>query len=145
MSGYFHACMAQKTDYANFTYEVSMTVQQGEFSGIVFRSEDSIDAHYYIFRVHTDGSYWLYRFVDRNIEDATLLDHGSVQSFNKGLDKTNRIAVVAQESLLTLYVNRQEVTSLSDAGYTHGQIGVFAGSLNQGPSQALFQDAKVWN
>jgi transcriptional regulator with XRE-family HTH domain len=145
VAGYFHACMAQKTDYTNFSYEVLMTIQQGEFGGIVFRSEDSIDGHYYIFRVHTDGSYWLYRFADRNIDHATQLDTGTAPSLHKGLNKTNRLSVVAQGSLLTLYINGQEVSSLQDAGYTHGQIGVLAGSLNQGPAQALFQDAQVWN
>ena len=114
------------------------------FGGIIFRAENSIDAHYYLFRVHTDGSYWLYRFVDRNIEHATLLDHGLMPGFNKGLNKANRLAVVAQGSSLALYINRQRVTMLQDAGYTHGQIGVLAGSMDQGPSQALFQDAKIW-
>ena len=143
-SGYFHACMAQKVDYTNFAYEVLMTIQQGEFGGIIFRAEDSIDVHYYLFRVGTDGSYWLYRFVDRAIEHATLLDHGSAQNFNRGLGKTNSLAVVTQGSSLTLYINRQEVSALQDAGYTHGQIGVLAGSLDQGPSQALFRNVKVW-
>ena len=145
VSGRFHGCLAQKTDYTNFTYEVRMTIQQGEFGGIIFRSEDSIDAHYYIFRVHTDGSYWLYRFVDRDIEHSTLLDTGTASTYVKGLNKTNRLSVVAQGNLLTLYVNNREVTSLQDAGYTRGQIGVLAGSINQGPAQALFQDVKVWS
>ena len=144
LAGYFHACIAQKTDYTNFTYEVAMTIEQGEFGGIVFRAEDSIDSHYYIFRIHTDGTYWLYRFVDRNIDHAILLQHSSTQLFNKGLGKRNIIAVVAQGSSLTLYINRQQVCALQDGGYTHGQIGVFAGSLYQSPSQVIFENAKVW-
>lgn len=144
LPGYFHACIAQKTDYTNFTYEVAMTIEQGEFGGIVFRSENSIDGHYYIFRIHTDGSYWLYRFVDRNIVHAVLLQHSSTRTFNKGLGKKNMIAVVAQGSSLTLYINRQQVCALQDAGYTHGQVGVFAGSFYLAPSKAVFENAKVW-
>ncbi|WP_172632279.1 helix-turn-helix domain-containing protein [Dictyobacter arantiisoli] len=143
-AGYFHACIAQKTDYTNFTYEVAMTIEQGEFGGIIFRSENSVDSHYYIFRIHTDGSYWLYRFVDSNIEHAILLQHSTTQVFNTGLGKGNVIAVSAQSSTLTFYINRQQVCALQDAAYTHGQIGVFAGSLEQAPSQAIFKDAKVW-
>jgi len=144
LAGHFHACVAQKTDYTNFAYEVVMTIEQGEFGGIVFRSEDSIDDHFYLFRIHTDGSYWLYRFIDRNIDHAILLQHSSTQAFHTGSGKSNLIAVVAQGSSLTLYVNRQQVCELQDAGYTHGQIGVLAGSLQQAPSQALYEQAKVW-
>ena len=145
LTGYFHPCVAQKTDYTNFTYEVQMTIQQGDFGGIVFRAEDSIDSHYYLFRIHTDGSYWLYRYVDRTGAHAVELVHGSVQLFNKGLGKQNRLAVVAQADQLSLYVNGRLISTLQDAGYTHGQIGVLAGSLYNGPAQALFQNVKVWS
>jgi Predicted transcriptional regulators len=142
--GLFRACMAQNTDYKNFAYEVEMVIQSGEFGGLVFRSENSIDAHYYIFRIHTDGSYWLFRFADHSIEHATLLDNGMLHNFTKGLGKTNLIAVVAQNDLLTLYVNRQEVSSIRDGGYTHGQIGVLAGTMTMPSGEASFKNAKVW-
>ncbi|GCE18483.1 helix-turn-helix domain-containing protein [Dictyobacter kobayashii] len=144
LAGFFHACIAQKTDYANFAYEVEMNIQQGEFGGIVFRSEDSIDGHYYLFRVHTDGSYWFYRFADHSIGHATLLDQGNCGAFNKGLNQPNLLAVVAQNDILTLYINRQEVSSIHDAGYTHGQIGLLAGSITTGPAEVDFKNVRVW-
>lgn len=144
LTGYFHACIAQKTDYTNFAYEVEMTIQQGEFGGIVFRSEDSIDGHFYLFRIHTDGSYWFYRFADNNIAHATLLDQGNSKAFNQGLQQPNLIAVVAQHDVLTLYINRQQVSSIHDGGYTHGQIGLLAGSMTMGPAEVTFKNARVW-
>ncbi|GHO88329.1 helix-turn-helix domain-containing protein [Dictyobacter formicarum] len=144
LTGYFHACIAQKTDYTNFAYEVEMTIQQGEFGGIVFRSENSIDGHFYLFRIHTDGSYWFYRFADNSIAHATLLDQGNSKAFNQGLQQPNLIAVVAQHDVLTLYVNRQEVSSIHDGGYTHGQIGLLAGSMTAGPAEAAFKNVRVW-
>ena len=144
MSGYFHACIAQTTDYRNFAYEVGMTVQRGDFGGIVFRTEDGIDAHYYLFRMQTDGTYRLYRFMDNSIEHAVLLDQGTSQRFKRGLGEKNIVAVVAQNDTMTMYINHTAVTIVSDAGYTHGAIGVLAGSLVSGQAEASFSDAKVW-
>ncbi|WP_126595770.1 helix-turn-helix domain-containing protein [Dictyobacter aurantiacus] len=144
LTGYFHACIAQKTDYTNFAYEVEMTIEQGDFGGIVFRSEDGIDGRFYLFRVHTDGSYWLYRFADNSIAHATLLDQGTCKTFNQGLNQPNLIAVVAQNDVLTLYVNQREISSVHDGGYTHGQIGLLAGSMTMGPAEAAFKNVRVW-
>jgi transcriptional regulator with XRE-family HTH domain len=144
-AGLFHACIAQLTNYQNFAYEAEMRIHEGEFGGLIFRSEDGVDGHYYLFRVHLDGSYYFYRFADHSIEHATLLDSGSSATFKTGLNATNLIGVVAQDSTLTLYVNRKEISSISDGAYTHGQIGVLAGSLNQvGPAEVSFKNIKVW-
>ncbi|GCE26262.1 hypothetical protein KDA_17460 [Dictyobacter alpinus] len=143
-TGYFHACLAQKTDYKNFAYEVDMTIHQGDFGGIVFRSENSIDGQYYLFRIHTNGDYKLYRFNGHDIEHATLLDQGISQNFHSGLNQHNLLAVVAQNNTLALYVNRQQITALEDQGYNHGGIGVLAGSMSTGPGEAAFKDARVW-
>ncbi len=144
LTGRFHACIAQLSDYKNFTYEVEMTIHSGEFAGIVFRSENSIDSHFYLFRVYTDGSYELFRFTDRTIEHAIALDQGTSPYFKQGSGQFNLIAVTAQDDLLTLYLNRKYVSSIRDSGYTHGQIGVLAGSLNHSPAEASFKNAKVW-
>ena len=144
LAGYFHACIAQTTDYKNFAYEVVMTIHSGEFAGIVFRSENGIDAHYYLFRIHIDGTYWLFRFTDHTIEHAMVLDHGFSQVFHTGFGQANLVAVVAQNDLLTLYLNSKEVTSVHDASYTHGQIGVLSGNITHVPAEATFKNAKVW-
>ncbi|GER87639.1 hypothetical protein KDW_18010 [Dictyobacter vulcani] len=143
-TGRFHACMAQKTDYKNFAYEVYMTIRQGDFGGIVFRAENGIDGHYYVFRIHTNGNYWLYRFTDHSIEHAILLDQGNSRNFNGGLNAHNLLAVVAQDDRMAIYINHQQLTSLQDSGYTHGAIGVLAGSLYTGSGEASFKDARVW-
>ncbi|HET8843013.1 MAG TPA: hypothetical protein VFN35_16235, partial [Ktedonobacteraceae bacterium] len=144
LEGLFHPCIAQLTEYQNFAYEVEMTIQAGEFGGILFRCEDSFDLRCYLFRLHVDGSYWFYRFTDRSIDHAQLLDSGRFATFQKGVGKTNRVAVVASEDVFTFYVNGQKVATLHDRGYTHGQIGVLAGSMEQGPSETMFQQARVW-
>ena len=64
-------------------------------------------------------------------------------AFNTGLGQQNLIAVVANGSTITLYVNNQQVTSVDDSTYSQGQIGVVADDEGN-PTEVEFRDAKVW-
>ncbi len=143
--GYFHACIAQSSTFHNFAYEVEATLYQGDYIGIIFRAASSLDSKYYLFSVYRDGTYMLKRYVDRVDEHAMLLDSGTSAQIRKGLGQTNKLAVVAENQHLTLYVNQQIVTSVIDQSYSDGQIGVLAGNENHPPAEAAFQHAKVWS
>lgn len=145
LEGYFHACIAQATTFRNFTYEVEATLYQGDYVGIIFRAVSSLDSKYYLFRVYSDGTYMLKRYVDRVDDHAILLDQGTAEPFHRGLGQTNRLAVVAEEQHLTLYINQQQVTALSDQAYPDGQIGVLAGNEHHPPAEAAFRNVKVWS
>lgn len=145
LTGYFHACIAQNTSFHNFAYEVEATLYQGDYVGIIFRATSSLDSQYYLFRVSRDGTYMLKRYVDRLDAHATLLDSGTSAQFHRGTGQSNRLAVVAQDQHLTLYINQQVVTSVIDQTYSEGQIGVLAGNDTRPPAEAAFRDAKVWS
>jgi transcriptional regulator with XRE-family HTH domain len=142
--GYFHACVAQLTDFSKFAYEVEMVLLHGDYGGIIFRAVDSIDSHYYLFRVSKDGSYTLKRYIDGTDNDAIVMATGFSQAYHAGYGQKNRLAVVADGDLLTLYINETMLITVSDAAYAHGQIGVIAGSEQQAPAEAAFSNAKVW-
>ncbi|QBD80920.1 helix-turn-helix domain-containing protein [Ktedonosporobacter rubrisoli] len=143
--GYFHACIAQKTDFSNFAYEVEMTLYEGDYGGIIFRAKDSLDDKYYLFRVATGGTFMLKQYLDGIDAHAVLLDQGHSSAFRAGFGQQNRLAVVAQNDLLTLYLNGQEVASVHDSSYLHGQIGVLAGNDTHAPARVAFTNAKVWS
>jgi hypothetical protein len=145
LAGYFHACIAQNTSFHNFGYEVEATLYQGDYVGIIFRAPSSLDSHYYLFRISTDGTCILKRYVDRVDAHAILLDSGTNAQFHRGTGQSNTLAVVAQDQRLTLYINRQVVTSVLDQAYSEGQIGVLAGNDTHPPAEAAFQNAKVWS
>lgn len=142
--GYFHACVAQLTDFSNFAYEVEMVLLHGDYGGILFRAVDSIDSHYYLFRVSKDGSYMLKRYIDGTDNDAVVMDTGFAQAYHSGYGQKNRLAVVADGDRLTLYINEHDIVTVSDAAYAHGQIGVLAGSEQQAPAEAAFSNVRVW-
>lgn len=133
--------------FSEFTYEVQMTVLQGDGGGIVFRA-DAVNFKFYRFLINQSGSYALYRNKDNISGDATTLTAGSLTvgsspSIHTGLNQPNLIAVVANGSNITLYVNHRQIAQVSDGTYSQGQIGVFAEDEGQ-QTEVVFSNAKVW-
>ena len=154
------ACYGQQS-YTNFTYEVQMKFtqigQRYSGGGIVFRANSNNDQYYY-FEVFQDGTYTLQIC---NAKDCTTTLDGykvgkaAITSFERGLNITNTLAVVANGKYIAIFVNNQKVVDTYDpqATYSSGAIGVMAtGGNNQGlrtantstTTIAIFTNAKVW-
>jgi len=138
--GNFHYCTASTTNFSNFTYEITLTILQGDCGWIVFRGNDT-NGTGYLFRVCQDGTYALDLTMDNVL--STPLASSSSSVINTGLGQSNVIAVVANGGTLDLYVNTQKIDSVSDSTYNHGQIGVGAYSLVT-PTEVVFRNARVW-
>ena len=137
-------CLANSSDFNNFAFEVQMQLVKGDSGGIVFRAENTSTANkLYAFYVGVDGSYTLNR---QNGSSFPVLANGNNAAIKQGLNQTNVVAVVAQGSTITLFVNRQQITSLTDGTFLHGQIGFIAGAFGNSshPTEAAFSNAKVW-
>lgn len=139
---FFYLCSAEVSDFSNFAFEVQLKVVKGDCGGMVFRS-DSNTGKLYFFEVCQDGSYSFSRYLDFTGNNVKDLAGGSSAAIATGLNQTNTIAVVAQGSSLTIYVNKQKLSSATDSSFTHGQVGVFADSSNK-PTDVAFNNAKVW-
>jgi eukaryotic-like serine/threonine-protein kinase len=139
---FFYLCTAETTDFSNLAFEVEMKVLQGDCGGMVFRA-DSNSGKMYFFEVCQDGTYLFSRYLDFTGNNVKDLAGGSSAAITTGLNQTNVIAVVAQGSTLSIYVNKQKIASASDSTFSHGQIGLFADS-NSHPTEAAFNNVKVW-
>jgi hypothetical protein len=138
-SGYFHACMAQATDYSNFVFEVQVTMYSGDYIGMIFRNTSSTTSHY-LFRVDPKGQYYFKVYTHPN-DYGEILHQGNITPINFG--QAYQLAVVANFGNIDLYVDQQKIASITDGTLTHGQIGVLVGNeVNQ--AVALFRNAKVW-
>jgi len=136
-------CTAHNLDVSNFAFEVLMTIIQGDCGGIVFRS-DHAELNGYFLRVCADGRYKLFLTVNGKVNNyVTSSRFGS--AFNTGLNQSNQIAIVANGSTITLYVNRQQIDTLTDSTYSTGLIGV--GAYDEKVTRATvvaFSNARVW-
>ena len=142
LTGFFSSCYVHSQIFSNFVFQVQMTVLKGDRGGIIFRA-DPTNTKFYLFRVGQDGSYDLYLYVDTTGSNAQLLAQGSSSAIHTGLNHPNKIAVIANESNLSFYVDQQFLVSIKDTTYQSGSIGVFADAQTN-PTEVAFSNAKVW-
>ena len=141
--GYFHSCMEQANDFTNFTFAVKETLVSGDYEGMVFRVNPANTNQYYFFGVYMNGTYILRLSTDSNWSDTVVIKKGSSSAILTSPLQTNTIAVTTDYSNITLFINQQQVASVTDTTLTHGLVGMFAGNVSNS-AVVDFQDAEVW-
>ena len=139
---FFYLCSSKVSNFSNFTFEVQMDIVQGDCGGIIFRG-DSVNGKFYFFDVCQNGSYRLYMYPDFSGTTSKELAGGSSPAIKTGLNQPQLIAVTAQGSTITLYMNKQQVTSVTDSTFSQGQIGLVADAGND-QTEVAFSNARVW-
>jgi hypothetical protein len=138
---FFQPCLAETTAFSNFAYQVSMTINQGDQAGIIFRASPTKDS-FYFFHVGIDGTYALDLY--KSHSQAATLASGVSSAIITGATETNTLAVIAYKGTIYLYANQTFIALVTDKALTSGKIGVAA--LDAGvPTEAEFSDAEVWN
>jgi len=138
---YFHPCFAQQTNFSNFAFQLQMTIIKGDCGGIFFRANSSA-GKYYLFEICQCGNYRVTLYTN-NSADTKDLANSSDPAINTGLNQSNQIAVVANGSVMDLYVNTNWINRINDSTYSSGQIGIFADDYNNA-TEAAFSNAEVW-
>jgi transcriptional regulator with XRE-family HTH domain len=136
-------CLADETNFADFIYEIQMTIVQGDTGGITFRANDDRD-EYYFFQLRIDGHYMFYSSGIQG-QNQTLLGTGFSPFIKQGHNQSNVVAVKAIGKDFFFYVNLHPVSHFVDPSFKQGNIGVFAGmESNANVSVVTYQNAKVW-
>jgi serine/threonine protein kinase len=138
---YFY-CTASTEEYTDATFEVQMTIIQGDCGGITFRVSSSANKLYF-YRVCVDGAYDVYLYVDSSGDTARTLLKSSSPAIHKGVNQANLLAVVTNGSQVDLYANKQKIDSLTDTTYKQGLFGVVANSLT-GTTEVAYSNARIW-
>ena len=116
-----------------------MTIKQGDCGGMELRYNSSTGKGYSLF-VCSDGTYQFARYSGFNGSDETILNSGSKSGITS---EQNTLAVIANGSSFTFYLNNSQLNSLSDSTYSKGEIGLFANDSHN-PTEVIFQKARVW-
>lgn len=135
-------CLAQQTNFADFTYEVQMSIVEGQAGGVFFRSQDSQSSQIsYMFLTRSDGYCALYAVLNTaSGPDFKGLVGGTIKRFNRGLQQMNTIAIVARGSQIDIYVDQVGIARVTNSTYSQGGVGVI-GWIN---SDVVFSNAKLW-
>jgi serine/threonine protein kinase len=155
-------CYAHATDFANFTYEVQMKLLKTDDTdpdavavGLVFRGDNDTGASY---RIEVTQNSRFIPLICKAADVCTTFDDGQARpitdnglkqaatAFNRGVEQSNTLAVVAFDNLFAFYINGQEVFSTKQAGISkHGMIGLYLRDNNKDSSAvALFNNVRVW-
>ncbi|MBN1953446.1 MAG: hypothetical protein JW900_00210 [Anaerolineae bacterium] len=107
--------------------------------GVLLRMEDS--DNFYRFSISGDGYFLVSKFVDGTPE---LLGGNwtPTEAIRQG-QATNVIEVTAQGSALILVVNGQELARVEDRQFSHGNVGLYAGTFYQGGVEIHFDNLHV--
>jgi serine/threonine protein kinase len=132
----------ESKQYSNFTFEVKMTINQGDCGGLVIRG-NSDSSNLYLFRVCQDSYCYFFKYESHSGSDTAALASGNSSAINQGTGQANTIAVVAKGSHFDLYVNGQKIGSVSDSVYSQGYIGLIADAPNNATT-VTYQDARLW-
>lgn len=123
----------------NFIYAVQVTLLSGNCGGLTFR-QNVAKSEGYDFRICSDGT------VELRLNPGhgyTQLFSGSPTSLHYGYDRSNTLAVVADGSRLSLYINKQKIASVSNSLFERGSFGLFASDLTKS-TEVTFSNAKIW-
>ncbi|HLG63141.1 MAG TPA: protein kinase [Ktedonosporobacter sp.] len=134
-------CTETKIPVRDFVLQVDMSIISGDQGGVVFRLQGN---RYYFFRIGQDGSYFLKVYTDGSTGAGLVLAQGKSKSINAGLKKHNTLAIVANGSSFTLYVNNNVIGPAAlDNSYSQGALGLVA-EAETGATEVAFSNLKVW-
>jgi hypothetical protein len=131
---------AKSLFHSNLAYEVRLEVIEGGIEGIAFRF-DQRNGTGYVFLV--DTQHGVYLLVADNGKSGREISKGSSPAIKNGLDQSNMLAVVADGSTMSLYINRQFIVKTNDKAYSQGQLGIFTADL-QYPADIEASNASAW-
>jgi serine/threonine protein kinase len=130
----------------DMTFEVQMQILHGDCGGFTFRGNyQSTVGNFYYFDVCSDGKHYLASYTSFGMIQELQMSNSNVPfaalKANPQLPLT--LAVVAQGSSLTFYLNHQLIDKMNDTTYTSGQVSLLCYEVGN-PTEVAFSNARLW-
>ncbi|GAC1389909.1 MAG: hypothetical protein NVS4B11_10250 [Ktedonobacteraceae bacterium] len=125
------------TSFGDMTFQVQMNILKGNGGGLLFRSTN---ASSYYFHISQDGNYALFLCAGTGTSCNKMLSGNFSSAITTGLNQQNVLAVVLKGNQIQLFINGEEVGTITDGTSLQGQIGVVADAH----SEVVCNNAKVW-
>ena len=139
----FYYCMSTGSYYANFAFQVQVTIVSGDGASLIFRGSEEQN-QFYRFRIDQYGNYSLLLSNDPTRKEAPqALREGSSQDINQGTGQMNVLTVIASGSDIYLYINSHFLVHERDSTLSVGEIGLAASDYSKS-TDVLFYQAEVW-
>ncbi|MCS7178781.1 MAG: DUF1080 domain-containing protein [Anaerolineae bacterium] len=107
--------------------------------GVLVRMQDP--RNFYAFSISGDGYFLVSRFVDGTRQPLGT-DWTPSEAIYSGT-ATNTLEVLVQGNRLTFIVNGQPLARVEDDRFSHGDIGLYAGSFYEGGVEVCFDNLRI--
>lgn len=138
---FYVPCFAHATNFGNFAFEAQVSIVKGDEAGLIFRANDA-SSQFYVFRISRDSNYALY--LSKDAKNSVPIAEDSSPAIKTSQGQLNILTVIAQNSNIYMYINKQFAGSVNDGTYASGEIGVFAGDKTEA-TEVAFSNIRVWN
>lgn len=130
--------------YLEVTAEITEQCPDNGSYGLIYRAPTSESG--YIFRLTCEGNYTLIGWNAAVGDGATFIRETSSEQVNVGTGEFNRIGVLVDGALHTLYINGVEVAQAEEDTYVgEGFFGlVIRGGLGNTPTVVNYDDIQYW-
>ncbi|HLH60350.1 MAG TPA: hypothetical protein VKV20_01595 [Ktedonobacteraceae bacterium] len=137
-------CLRLNSTFGDFAYQVTMTIQQGDCGGLLFRYIDN--NNFFRFDICGDGTYNLYALV--NNQYSKLHNNYQASSAIHQGSQPNVVAITVQGDTVNMFVNGSHIDTATDSDLTTSQfskgiIGLEAVD-NSNPTTIVYTNALVW-
>ncbi|GCE06803.1 nSTAND1 domain-containing NTPase [Dictyobacter aurantiacus] len=127
----------------DFSFQVDMTILQGDAGGVAFRLASTRLQQYYVFGISRRGTY-TFR-LNNGFKDSDVLKKGRSSAIHSGLNQRNVLAVVAQGQTFDLYVNHVHIDTIKNDVLAQGFFGLVAIIDTPNLTEIAFKNARVWS
>ncbi|MBP2327031.1 hypothetical protein JOF56_007416 [Kibdelosporangium banguiense] len=144
--GQYHVCCRSDIRRDDFAVQVDVRIAAGDEGGLAFRWNNSIG---YFFHVTSTGNYHFFA-TDRTGKNSIRISGSSSPhpAIKRGTDQVNVLAVLAQGSIIHLFVNGEHLDTVDNSTYPEGGISLCAQNFSNGTDVGLtdvaFNNLKVW-
>jgi hypothetical protein len=136
-------CGSTALSVSNFACQVQIMLTQGDTIGLLFRANPT-NMQAYIIELTSQGTYLL-GTGQSGTTNFKILAEGSNSTINAGHGLSNLLTIIAQGSIVYLYVNKQFIISTSDPSSSSGLIGMASGgTITNVAVDATFNHLQLW-
>ena len=128
--------------FSDFAFEVQLVIVQGDCGGMSIRENDQ--GQFYNLWICQNSRYTVTKYTNYSGTDAKTLRDSSSSAIHTGLGRQNKVAVEASGSILTFYVNEQQIDQEQDSSYTSGWIGLLAFTELGNVTDVAYSNARLW-
>lgn len=141
----FEYCSYLPATFGEFALQTTMTIQQGDCAGLIFRHVDNQNMFYY--EVCQNGKYNFGELANGKWSYLYSTDHSS-SSIQTGLNTQNVLAITVQGDTVNMYVNGQKIdtaqsTDLTSSKFAKGDIALVASDITNSTT-VIYSKAMVW-